>query len=113
MWPLAQAAQKKYQVGLLTNMYPRMLKLIQEQQLIPPLSWQAIVDSSAVGHRKPETAIYEIAEHLAKVPADNIFFVDNTPKNLEAAAARGWQTLLYDPLQPEVSSQQLQQLLEL
>ena len=71
------------------------------------------MDSSVVGHRKPEAAIYEIAENLAKVPVENIFFVDNTPRNLEAAANRGWQTLLYDPLQPEVSSQQLQQLLEL
>ncbi len=113
IWPIAQKASEKYQVGLLTNMYPRMLPLLQKKQLIPDISWNAVVDSSTAGFQKPEDEIFEIAEKKAKVPADEIFFVDNSPENVAAAMQRGWQTMLYDPQNPVESSKELARLLGL
>jgi FMN phosphatase YigB (HAD superfamily) len=113
IWPIAEQASKKYQVGLLTNMYPGMLDLIQQQNLIPPVSWDGIVDSSKVGYQKPDSGIYILAEKLAKVKPAEIMFIDNTAEHLVAARKRGWQTLWYDSTNPEKSSQQIIEALSL
>lgn len=111
--PVVQLAKAKYKVGLLTNMYPRMLAGIKQIQLIPEMTWDAEVDSSIVNAQKPDPHIFEIAEKLAKVQPEEIFFIDNTLENVAAAASRGWQTFHYNPLTPGESSQQLHQALEL
>ena len=53
-----------------------------------------VVDSSAVGKRKPEPRIYEHMLELLELPAQNVIFVDDMQANLDAAAALGYQTLL-------------------
>ena len=53
-----------------------------------------VVDSSAVGTRKPEPAIYQHVLTLLELPAANVIFVDDMQANLDAAAALGYQTLL-------------------
>lgn len=105
--PVINAAKDKFNVGLLTNMYPRMLNKILKMNLIPDIGWKAIVDSSEVGFQKPHAGIYEIAEKQSQVNPDEIFFVDNGIEHIEAAAKRGWQTMLYDPQKPEESSKEL------
>ena len=44
---------------------------------------------------KPEPRIYEIAEARFAVPAGRLFFTDDSPANVAAAAARGWQAHLF------------------
>jgi 2-haloacid dehalogenase len=44
---------------------------------------------------KPEPRIYEIAETRFAVPAGRLFFTDDNPANVAAAAARGWQAHLF------------------
>ncbi len=110
---LAQKAKEKYKVGLLTNMYPRMLSMIRENKLIPELEWDSVVDSSIVGFQKPENGIYEVAEQKAQTDPSQIFFVDNSPEHIEAATKRGWKTLLYDPQNPKESSNKLAQILDI
>lgn len=107
IWSVAKKAKDKYQVGLLTNMYPRMLPLIRNRDLIPDIAWDEVVDSSIVGYQKPEQGIFEVAEKMAKIEPSKIFFIDNSPKHLEGAKKRGWKTLLYDPQDPEQSSQRI------
>ena len=46
------AATQKGGVGLLTNMYPRMLQKITESNLLPTFTFQPIIDSSEVGLQK-------------------------------------------------------------
>lgn len=94
---IAQKIKEKYKVGLLTNMYPRMLSLIKEKKLIPKIDWDSEVDSSVIGLQKPESGIFERAEQMAEASPSQIFFVDNSLENVEAAQKRGWQALLYDP----------------
>lgn len=113
MWQVAEKAKSGLPVGLLTNMYPRMLDTIKGAELLPELEWDAVVDSSIVGFQKPEPGIFEVAEKMAQVNPEQIFFVDNSEKHVEAARERGWQTLLYDPQNPEESSKRIEEYLGL
>ncbi len=96
-----------YQLGLLTNMYPRMLSRISEHNLLPQFAWNAVVDSSVVGYCKPDEAIYTLAEQKAQVDPGEILFIDNMEENLVVPQKRGWQTFLYDPTAPDQSAQEL------
>ena len=60
-----------------------------------PTLFDVVVDSSAVGARKPEPKIYEITRDRLGVAHDEIFFVDDIGQNLKAARALGWHTLLF------------------
>ena len=60
-----------------------------------PTLFDVVVDSSAVGARKPEARIYEITRERLDLPHDAIFFVDDIGQNLKAARELGWQTLLF------------------
>jgi 2-haloacid dehalogenase len=44
---------------------------------------------------KPQPRIFEIAEARFGVPADRLFFTDDNPDNVAAAAERGWQAHLF------------------
>ena len=44
---------------------------------------------------KPDPRIYAIAEARIGLPAERLFFIDDNPANIEAAAARGWQAHLF------------------
>ena len=66
--------------------------------------FRGVVYSYEAGALKPEPAIYAVAERLAAErsghgPAD-LLFVDDTPVNVEAACARGWQAEYLRPGRP-------------
>jgi 2-haloacid dehalogenase len=44
---------------------------------------------------KPDPRIYAIAERRFGVPPQQLFFTDDNPANVAAAAARGWQAHLF------------------
>lgn len=52
--------------------------------------------SGELGVLKPEPRIYEILEEQTRHPADGLLFVDDKPENIDAAAARGWKTHLFE-----------------
>lgn len=99
-------------VGLLTNMYPHLLTTIINANLLPPVNWDKIIDSSVVGFEKPGVEIYKLAEIQAEVSSNQILFVDNTPKNLDIPQSLGWQTFLYDSTDYETSTRQLELFLQ-
>jgi HAD superfamily hydrolase (TIGR01549 family) len=111
IWPVIEAAKKRYKVGLLTNMYPRMLETIYSHQLLPDIEWDAIVDSSVVGYQKPQPEMYQKAEEMAGVEPHEIFFVDNSEEHLYEAAKQKWRTFLYDTKDPEESNKKLTTML--
>jgi len=45
---------------------------------------------------KPDPAIYETLERETGVPPETLLFADDRSENIAAAAARGWQTHLFD-----------------
>lgn len=59
---------------------------------------------------KPDPRIYEIAERRFGIPPEALFFIDDNPDNVAAAAARGWQAHRFvDPstLEAEVEARGL------
>jgi 2-haloacid dehalogenase len=44
---------------------------------------------------KPDPRIYQIAERRFGRPPAELFFVDDSPANIDAAAGRGWQARLF------------------
>jgi len=110
LWPVIQTIHTTHRIGLLTNMFVGMLDKIIEHNLLPKEQWDIIVDSSLIHLKKPDKNIFEYAEKQAGVSHKEIFFIDNKIENVEAAKTFGWQTYLYDSLNPKHASEELQSL---
>ncbi|MEJ8562809.1 HAD family phosphatase [Yoonia sp. GPGPB17] len=52
--------------------------------------------SGHMGVIKPEADIYQMVEDDCGVPPDGLLFADDRPDNVAVAAARGWQTHLFE-----------------
>lgn len=52
--------------------------------------------SGRLQQMKPEAAIYETLERDCAIAPDRLIFTDDRPENIEAAAARGWKTHLFE-----------------
>lgn len=63
------------------------------QERVPMELFDAVIDSSAVGVRKPNPAIYRLALDAVGVEADEAVFIDDAPGNIAAASALGIHTL--------------------
>lgn len=113
MADLVTWAAQHYGVGLLTNIMPGFLGVMRAKGILPNIHYDVIVDSSAVGHVKPEPAIYELAAAQAGVAESEILFVDDSRVNLMTAEKRGWHVLWFDDYQPEASIARVRQALEL
>lgn len=77
--------------GLLTNTFaefrPTMAKDLS-------FDWfDVVVESFAVGARKPEAAIYEATADMLGVEHHEIVYLDDFDQNLEPARALGWTTI--------------------
>lgn len=106
--PIIEKIKKEAKVGLLTNAYTGMLDAIKRRGILPKIEWDNIVDSSAVGLRKPDEKIYQLSEQVVGVRGDEILFIDNTMENLNAAKDFcGWQTFYYDSSNIEESGKKL------
>lgn len=57
--------------------------------------FDAVVDSSDVGVRKPDPRIYTELTRRMAVPAESIVFIDDLPENLPAATQQGIHTILF------------------
>ena len=111
IWSIVGRVKKTTKIGLLTNMYPRMLDKIIAKGLLPNIKWDVVVDSSVVKLQKPHSGIYEKAEEMADVKASGVLFVENTKKHVDSATSLGWQTFLYDSCDYENSSMKLEKYL--
>ncbi len=107
IWPVIQEVQKTHRTGLLTNMYPGMLDALHKRKLLDDFTWDIVIDSSVVGFQKPDKEIYEVAEKQAGVSSNQILFIDNSAKNVEAAKEAGWQTFHYDATHQKEASEEL------
>ena len=83
--------EEGYRVGLLTNSFVEFRDHIESH--IDFTLFDAIVDSSLVGHRKPEPAIYELTTRTLGVPASGILYLDDFAANLDGAKEAGWRTI--------------------
>ena len=81
--------------ALLTNNIPEWRESWRSLLDLDAL-FDVVIDSSEVGTRKPEPAIYELTRVRIGLPHQALFFVDDLGVNLKPARALGWQTLRYD-----------------
>ncbi|EKD64435.1 MAG: hypothetical protein ACD_50C00389G0003 [uncultured bacterium] len=103
IWPAISEMKKNVPVGLLTNMYPRMLGKIIEAGLFPAIDWDIIVDSSIVRMKKPDIEIYRYAQEKTGVTGNEILFVENSMSHLKPAQECDWQTFYFDTANIEES----------
>lgn len=100
---LVEWVAERYQVGILTNTMPNLVKPLQESGTLPAVAFDAIIDSSEVGCIKPEPRIFELATASAGFTPEEILLIDDDRPNLVAAGKMGWHTLSFDSYRPEDS----------
>lgn len=88
---IVRLREEGYRLGLLTNSFLEFRQHIESH--IDFTLFDAVVDSSEVGHRKPEPAIYELTAHMLGVAASEILYLDDFAANLYGATAAGWHTI--------------------
>jgi putative hydrolase of the HAD superfamily len=80
-----------YRTGLLTNTFAEFRPTMEHD--IDFELFDAVVESFAVGSRKPERAIYEAARDRLDVDHEAIVYLDDFEQNLTEPAALGWTTI--------------------
>lgn len=96
-------------VGLVTN---NAIEIRERWRSLLPLDelFDDVVDSSEVGIRKPNPAIYRLAlERLGGIPAEAAIFLDDLQQNLDAAESVGMHGILVNP-DPAPAMQELKRL---
>ena len=78
-------------IGLLTNTFAEFQPTMQRD--IDFALFDAVIESFAVGARKPEPAIYAATVDRLSVAHDEIVYLDDFDQNLEPARDLGWQTI--------------------
>jgi epoxide hydrolase-like predicted phosphatase len=93
------ALRPRYRVALLTNAFAGQREHITRVAgAAPDTLFDAYINSAEVGMRKPTPAIYHHALERLGVQAAEAVFIDDLPRNVEAASALGLSTILHrDP----------------
>lgn len=112
MHELVRWAADNYRVGLMSNIGSGFIDDMKQHGLIPDISFDAIVDSSKVGVIKPDPQMYEIAEAMAGVPAEQILLIDDTRGNLTPARAAGWHVMWFNDYDSIESTERVRTALE-
>ncbi len=87
--------QQGHRTGVLSNTNDAHWRWVQRRFPHLPGYFQRHVLSFRAGALKPQEAIFHLAIRQAEVPAEEIFFVDDTPANVAAARALGIDAVLY------------------
>jgi putative hydrolase of the HAD superfamily len=100
-----------YRTGLVTNNVKEAST--QWRELVPVDElFEVIVDSSAVGMRKPNPAIFLHAlDLLGGVMPERSVFLDDAPGNVAGAKVAGLHAILVDPADPTGALAELDELL--
>lgn len=112
MHELVRWAAENYRVGLLSNIGGGFVDDMKKHGLIPDAAIEVVVDSSVVGVIKPDPKIYEIAEAMAGVPAEQILLIDDQRGNLSPARAAGWHVMWFNDYDSIESTERVRTALE-
>jgi len=85
---------KGYRLVGLSNWSAEKFEITRERYDLFKL-FQDIIISGEVKAMKPEREIFEIALRRIGLRAEECLFIDDSPKNVEAAASLGFQTIQY------------------
>jgi glucose-1-phosphatase len=84
----------RYKIGLLSNNFPNLRKLITDTWKIAD-AFDEMIISAEIGVLKPEAQAYQIAMDKLDVQAAETIFIDDFEHNLAGARAVGIQTILF------------------
>ena len=90
---LIERLAPELRLAIVTNNVPETRKSWQRK--IPLARFEVVIDSSEVGLRKPDPAIYELLLERLGLPGAEVAYVDDWEGNLEPAAALGMRTVLF------------------
>ena len=91
---VAEQLSQNYELAVLSNDVAEWNQYLRAKYDLYRL-FDAIVVSGEVGHRKPDPAIYQILLNRAMCLPENCLFIDDSPRNLRAAAQMGIKTCLF------------------
>lgn len=80
-----------YVTALLTNSFKEFRPVLEAA--VDFGIFDHVIDSSEVGHRKPEPAIYELTCRTLGVHADEVAYLDDFLANVEGACLAGWSAV--------------------
>jgi epoxide hydrolase-like predicted phosphatase len=95
-----------YKIGLVTNNVKEASKQWREMVPVDEL-FDVIVDSSEVGMRKPNPAIFLHALELLGVAPQDAVFLDDAPGNVAGAISAGLHGILVDAADPVPALEEL------
>ncbi len=112
MHELVRWAGENYRIGLLSNIGSGFIDDMLKAGLLPNVAYDAIVDSSKVGVLKPDPKIYDIAESMAGVAANEILLIDDTRANLMPAQRAGWHVMWFNDYDSMEATERVRTALE-
>lgn len=89
---VAELRRSGYATGLLTNTFSEFRPTMERD--VDFSAFDVVIESFAVGARKPEHAIYEATEDALGAAGDAIVYLDDFHENLAVPRERGWRTIL-------------------
>ncbi len=90
---LVREVRRQARVCLVTNATTRLESDLERLGILH--EFDALVNSSRIGARKPDQRIYEAALAVVGASAEHAFYVDDTPQLVEAASALGLRGHVY------------------
>lgn len=94
---VAELKRRGFKTGLLTNTFAEFRPTMQQDLRFGDFT--AVVESFAVGSRKPEPDIYQATADMLGVSHEEILYLDDFAQNIEMAQSFGWSTIqVSDPL---------------
>lgn len=98
--PLLEALSRRYRLGIVSNFYGNLERIISSENLLPLFG--AVADSRVVGIEKPDPAIFRHAlDRLGAAPEEAMMVGDSLPRDIRGAAELGMhQAFLAGPDRP-------------
>ena len=105
--PLIEKLSDQYEIALVSNFYGNLASVIQDFGL--GRCFRTVVDSSVVGLRKPDPAIFQLAIDRLGLPAEEITVIgDSFKKDIEPARTLGCNAIWLRGSSWDNSDQQIQ-----
>ncbi len=109
---IAELANSSVATGLLSNVSRGALRRTIEVGAVPWGMHRAVVQSCRLGFAKPDPRLFVATHQLLQertspdrqLLPDQVLFVDDSPRNTQAAARFGWQAVVFDPSDVDAST---------
>ncbi len=88
-----RALRPRYKVGVISNAWGDMRDYVRKNRFED--AFDTLVISAEIGSMKPHPEIYQFALKQFQVEAKDAAFIDDMPKNIEAANALGMHGILF------------------